>query len=317
MTVAKNDMNKISTDSIEVLETIRDFVRWGASQFNQERLSFGHGTANALDEAYAIVLHELKLPNDLSADYLDAKLTQVERLQLARQFERRIDERIPAAYLTNEAMFAGLAFYVDERVLIPRSPIAELIQVSYSPWIEPEEVTQVLDLCTGSGCIAITSAYCLPEALVDAVDVSEEALAVAEINIKKHDLSESVNLIRSDLFDELVDKRYDIIVSNPPYVSQEEWRGLPVEYHKEPKLGFDGGVSGLDLVVRILSEAHRYLTPQGILIIETGSSSEPLQVMFSDVPFYWLDFEYGGDGVLLLTADQVNQYTETFKSKLP
>ena len=224
--------------------------------------------------------------------------------------ERRINERIPAAYLTNESIFAGLPFYVDERVLIPRSPVAELIEQRFESWIEEESVEHILDLCTGSACIAIACAYAFPNAMVDAVDLSPEALEVAEINIEKHQLTESVTTYYSDLFNKLPATKYDIIISNPPYVCLSEWENLPPEFHAEPDMAFKGGTSGLNLVLQILNNAKTYLSDHGILVVEVGSSSETLQNLLPDVPFYWLNFERGGDGVFLLTADQIIHYHE-------
>lgn len=309
-------MNTNLSEVSGVLTTIRDYIRWGASRFNEAKVFFGHGTVSALDEAAAIVLHTLHQPYNLSPVYLDSVLTPAERQAVIELIERRIAERKPSAYLTHEAIFTGLSFYVDERVLVPRSPIAELIEAQFAPWIDPEEVENVLDLCTGSGCIAIACAYAFPEALVDAVELSDDALAVAEINIQKHDLAEEVSLYKSDLFSDLPSKRYDIIVSNPPYVALEEWQNLPPEFHCEPAMGFKGGETGLDLVLRILADASDYLTERGILVVEVGSSAETLQSLFPEVPFYWLDFERGGDGVFLLTAEQVFQYTPLFKQAL-
>ena len=291
------------------LTTIRDYVRWGASRFNEAKLCFGHGTASAADEAVALVLHAIHQPHDLPAGYFNCVLTPEEREQTVELLTRRIDERLPAAYLTGEAWFAGLPFHVDERVLVPRSPIAELIEQRFSPWIsEPEGVEDILDLCTGSGCIAIACAYSFPDADVDAADISADALEVADKNVARHELEEQVRLVRSDLFTELANKRYDIIVSNPPYVNSGEWRELPPEYHAEPRLGLESGESGLDAVRVILREAEAYLKPGGILIVEVGSSAEALEYAYPEVPFCWLDFERGGDGVFLLTAEQLKEF---------
>jgi len=298
------------------LTTIRDYIRWAASRFRQEQLYFGHGSPAALDEAAALVLHTLHLPYNLSETYLNAVLTFEERAAVVAVADRRINERLPAAYITKEAIFAGLAFFVDERVLVPRSPIAELIEQRFAPWVEESEVSKILDLCTGSACIAIASAYAFPNADVDAVDISPAALQVAEINVIKHQMGDAVSLHESDLFDDLPKGHYDIIVSNPPYVSIAEWQQLPTEFHAEPELGFTGGETGLDLVIRILVDANDYLTEQGILVIEVGSSAQTLQDTFPDVPFYWLDFERGGDGVFLLTAEQVKLFHETFSAAL-
>ncbi len=309
-------MNTPSNEALSSLTTLRDYIRWGASRFAEAKLNFGHGTVTALDEAAALVLHTLHLPYNLSEFYLQSALTPEERHAIVTIFEKRINERKPAAYLTQEAIFAGLSFYVDERVLVPRSPIAELIEQRFAPWVEEDQVGRILDLCTGSGCIAIACAYAFREAVVDAVDLSADALAVAEINVDKHQIGNEVMLYQSDLFDALPDAQYDIIVSNPPYVAIAEWQQLTREFHAEPEIGFVAGDSGLDIVIRILAKADNYLTPQGILVVEVGSSAETLQETFPNVPFYWLDFERGGDGVFLLTAEQVNEYHEDFANAL-
>ncbi|MGZ8152758.1 MAG: 50S ribosomal protein L3 N(5)-glutamine methyltransferase [Methylovulum sp.] len=309
-------MKTTSPEVLTTLSTLRDYIRWAASRFNQAGIAFGHGSVTALDEAAAIVLHTIYQPYNLAESYLDTTLTPGERKAIIDIVDKRIQTRMPAAYLTHEAIFAGLAFYVDERVLVPRSPIAELIEQRFSPWVDEDQVEQILDLCTGSACIAIACAYAFPHASIEAVDLSPDALAVAEINVDKHQLSESVTLYQSDLFNALPDKRYDVIVSNPPYVSIAEWEQLPAEFLAEPEMGFKGGESGLDIVIRILGDADAYLTEQGILIIEVGSSAETLQDTFPDVPFYWLDFERGGDGVFLLTAEQVHDYHDLFLTAL-
>lgn len=307
---------KTTSDVLTALSTIRDYIRWAASQFTEAQVCFGHGTSCAIDEAAALVLHTIHQPYNLSEFYLQAVLIPVERLAIIDIVQRRINERIPAAYLTHEAIFAGLSFYVDERVLVPRSPIAELIEQRFAPWVEEDNVVRILDLCTGSACIAIACAYAFHHALVDAVDLSQDALDVAAINVEKHSMEDSVTLYQSDLFQQLPEARYDIIVSNPPYVSTLEWTYLPKEFHAEPAMGFKGGESGLDLVLRILVDANDYLAEQGILIVEVGSSADTLQSIFPDVPFYWLDFERGGDGIFLLTAQQVQQYHELFTKAL-
>ena len=292
------------------LLTIRDFIRWGASRFNEAGLFFGHGTDNALDESVTLVLHALHLTHDIPSHYLDSRLTGSERETVAIALQRRIDERIPAAYLTQEAWFAGIPFYVDERVLVPRSPIAELIENNFQPWVSEKKLTRVLDLCTGSGCIGIATAIHAPWVEVDLVDISEQALEVARINIGKHHLEERVRPVQSDLFDALEGRQYDIIVSNPPYVNLDELAGLAAEYHREPAIGLGAGADGLSVVRRILSDAGRYLDPQGVLIVEVGSSAEELMLQYPDIPFLWLDFQRGGDGVFLLTAEQLAEFKD-------
>jgi ribosomal protein L3 glutamine methyltransferase len=305
-------MQTTPSEVLTTLATLRDYIRWAASRFTQAGVSFGHGTVTALDEAAALVLHTVYQPYNLAEAYLDTVLTMNERQAIIDIIDRRINERIPASYLTHEAIFAGLSFYVDDRVLVPRSPIAELIAQRFSPWVDENQVDRILDLCTGSACIAIACAYAFPDALVDAVDLSEDALAVAEINVKNHHVLDSVTLYQLDLFQELPAAQYDVIVSNPPYVCHDEWEQLPEEFRAEPDMGFKGGHTGLDIVLRILVDADDYLAEQGILIVEVGSSAETLQNTFPDVPFYWLDFERGGDGVFLLTAEQVHDYHELF-----
>lgn len=302
--------NKDVTDH---LTTLRDYVRWGASRFNQAGLFFGHGTDSAVDEAAALVLHALHLPHGLHGSYFSAVLAPDEREDVANLLDRRITERKPAAYLIQEAWFCGLPFYVDERVLVPRSPIAEMIEKQFSPWLgDPGQVYDILDLGTGSGCIAIACAMAFPNAYVEAVDICPDALAVAEINIVKHELGGQVQAVQSDLFERLEGKRYDLIVSNPPYVNCEEWRDLPPEYHAEPRLGLESGATGLDCVRRILREAESHLKPGGLLVVEVGSSAEALEYAYPGVPFCWVDFERGGDGVFLFTAEQLAEYREHF-----
>lgn len=292
------------------LLTIRDYLRWAISRFNEAALYFGHGTDNALDEAYALILHTLHLPHDTHPSLLEARLTKAEREQLSALIHRRVVERIPVPYLTHEAWFAGRSYYVDERVLIPRSPIAELIEHEFQPWIAPDEVTAILDLCTGSGCIAIACALAFPDATVDASDISKDALAVAKMNTVRHEVDEQVHLHQSDLFDSLPKKKYDIIVSNPPYVDAEDMAILPKEFHHEPSLGLAAGTDGLDLAIRILKKAREYLNPNGLLIVEVGNSETALANKYPDVDFTWLEFANGGGGVFLLTAEQLELYQD-------
>lgn len=300
-------LNTTADEAILELETIRDMLRWIVSQFYAGNLFFGHGTDNAWDEAVALVLHALHLPPDINPQVIDARLTVNERRKIVRLALRRIKERIPSAYITHEAWFAGLPFYVDQRVLIPRSPIAELIEQHFSPWIAEENISRVLDLCTGSGCIAIVCALTLPDVKVDAVDISQEALEVAKLNVEKHHVKEQVRLIHSDLFAELKQEKYDIIVSNPPYVSTTELAQLPEEYHHEPALGLAAGSEGLDFAIRILREAANHLTENGILIVEVGNSEEALVERYPQIPFTWLEFQRGGGGVFLLIKAQLEQ----------
>lgn len=296
------------SEALQHLQTLRDWIRWGASRFRQAGLFFGHGTDSALDEAAALVLHTLHLPYDLPFTYFDAVLLPEERRRIAALIERRVVERKPLAYLLREAQFAGLSFYVDERVLVPRSPIAELIEERFVPWVDPDGVRAVLDLCTGSACIAIACAHAFPDAVVDATDISPDALAVARVNVERHDLTDRVRLIRADLFDGLGEAKYDLIVSNPPYVARPEWQSLPAEYHAEPRLGLESGADGLDATRRILAESLQHLNPGGALIVEVGNSAAALEEAFPEVPFCWLEFSRGGEGVFALTAEQLEEY---------
>lgn len=298
------------------LITVQDFIRWGASRFNAAGLFFGHGTDNAIDEATNLVLFALHLPPDLPAMFRDCRLTEPERAAVADLLERRIVERKPAAYLTHRAWFAGLEFHVNEDVLVPRSPMAELVEAGFDPWVEPEQVRRVLDLCTGSGCIGIAAAVHLPDTQVDLADISEGALAVASLNVALHGLGERVRVIQSDLFAELQGERYDVIVSNPPYVSAAELAALPPEYHREPRLGLLGGETGLEVVLRILCEAPQHLEEGGILIVEVGSAALELEQRFRDLPFLWLEFERGGEGVFLINRDQLLEFQPLFLDAL-
>ncbi|HEX4044383.1 MAG TPA: 50S ribosomal protein L3 N(5)-glutamine methyltransferase [Gammaproteobacteria bacterium] len=285
------------------LYTIRDFIRFAASCFTEAGLVYGHGTDNAWDEATALVLHTLHLPHNSPMHVLDARLIKAEQLQLITLIDQRITKKLPLPYLTHEAWFAGMSFYVDERVLIPRSPIAELIEQQFEPWIAPEETTAILDLCTGSGCIAIACAKFFPQAQVDASDISTDALAVAKINLLRHAVEEQVHLVQSDLFAELPTKKYDVIISNPPYVSMSEMAGLPAEYLHEPAHALAAGEHGLDIVTHILRQAKTYLKPHGILVVEVGNSEEALIKHYPTLPFIWPEFERGGDGVFILPAE--------------
>lgn len=294
------------------LHSLRDFIRFGASRFNAAGLCFGHGTENAIDEAAALVLSALHLPPDLPAVFQDAVLTGTEIQTVTELLARRVRERLPVPYLTREAWFAGLPFYVDERVLVPRSPIAELIEHGFEPWIDARRVQRVLDLCTGSGCIGIACAHAFTEAQVDLGDISAPALEVAQINIERHGLSGRVQTRHSDLFAALGERRYAIIVSNPPYVSHAEMAALPAEYQREPALALAAGSDGLDCARRILRAAAAHLEADGILVVEVGDSDAALVDAFPTVPFTWLDFERGGGGVFLLTAAQLQEHQALF-----
>ena len=282
------------------LATIIDFIRWGASRFSAAGLTFGHSYDNALDEATQLVLHVLHLPHDLSPAYGQAKLTADERAAVLALFERRIAERKPAAYLTGEAWFAGLAFKSDERALVPRSPIAELIQSQFEPWLAGREVRRALDLCTGSGCIAIAMAVYAPDWHVDGIDISEDALSLARENAQALHVADRVRLIPSDLFAGVGRERYDLIVSNPPYVADAHVDELPREYAHEPALGLRAGGDGLDFILRILAEAPAHLTDHGLLIVEVGDSEDALAALLPKVPFTWIEFKVGQMGVFVL-----------------
>ncbi|MDF3054393.1 MAG: ribosomal protein N(5)-glutamine methyltransferase [Gammaproteobacteria bacterium] len=294
--------------AVEQLRTFRDMIRWGASQFNAAGLHFGHGIDNAWDEAVFLARHALHLsPAEDDVRIADVRLLASEREDIARLFAERIRTRKPAPYLTQEAWFAGLPFYVDERVIVPRSPIAELVERTFSPWLDKVEVSHILDLCTGSGCIAIACAVYFPEAQVDAVDISSDALAVAQKNIEDHDLLERVRLIESDVFSNVPAGQYDLIVSNPPYVDAEEMANLPPEYRQEPELALRAGGDGLDIAVRIIEKAADYLSDHGVLVMEVGSSAPALEARFPDLPLLWLTFEHGGHGVFVVNKAQLEE----------
>ncbi len=287
------------------LSTMIDFMRWGASQFVAARLSFSHGMSSPLDESVYLVLRSLNLPVDTPDVYWESKLTKSEKEVVISNLKKRIDLKIPAAYIMQEGWFAGLQFYVDERVLVPRSPIAELVEAQFTPWVNPDEVESVLDLCTGSGCIGIACAYAFPMADIDLADISKDALEVARINVEQHDAAQTVSVIESDLFNALEGKQYDIIVSNPPYVDAEDIDGMSAEFQHEPKLGLSSGNDGLDCTRQILKQAANHLTDEGILVLEVGNSQYALAAEYPDLPFQWIDFERGGDGVFILTKTQL------------
>ncbi|HEY1043501.1 MAG TPA: 50S ribosomal protein L3 N(5)-glutamine methyltransferase [Telluria sp.] len=286
--------------------TVRDILRYAVTRFNTEGLSFGHGSADALDEAAYLILHTLKLPLDKLEPFMDARLLPNEIDKLVATIERRAKDRVPAAYITNEAWLGSYNFYVDERVLVPRSFIAELIPEQFSPWVQdPDSVANILELCTGSGCLAILLADSFPASVVDAVDISRDALAVAERNVREYQLEGRINLIESDLYTNVPFKKYDIIVSNPPYVNSTSMSRLPKEYLHEPQIGLDGGKDGMDLVRKIIAGAAERLTPEGILIVEIGNEREFAEAAFGEMGLTWVTTSAGDDMVFLLTAEQL------------
>lgn len=297
------------------LRTLRDHIRWAVSRFHAEELFFGHGYDNAWDEARALVLGAVHLPWETSDRYLDCALEDDERYELGVLLHRRIQERVPTAYLLGEAWFCGLPFAVDERVLVPRSPIGELIDARFEPWL-PATPTRILDLCTGSGCIGIACAYAFPEAEVALGDLSYEALEVAWQNIERHGLEDRVYTVQGDGFAGLPGQRFDLIVSNPPYVDAEDFADMPAEYQHEPELGLACGDDGLDLVRRLLAEAADHLTERGLLIVEVGNSQVHVEALYPEVDFTWLEFERGGHGVFLLAAAQCREHQALFRSRL-
>jgi len=281
------------------LQTIIDLIRYGASRFNAAGLTFGHSFDNALDEATQLTLHALHLPHDLSPVYGNARVTEAEKEEVLGLFLRRIEERIPACYLTGEAWFAGLSFKSDKRALVPRSPIAELIESGFQPWLGDRDVRRALDLCTGSGCIAIAMAHYNPDWHVDGVDISDDALALSRENEKRLHV-QNVRFLKSDLFAGLVGERYDLIVTNPPYVTNDETDALPREYAHEPELGLRAGDDGLDLCLRILRDAPLHLSEDGLLICEVGEAEQALVKLLPELPLAWVEFKVGQMGVFVV-----------------
>ncbi|CAE6688914.1 50S ribosomal protein L3 N(5)-glutamine methyltransferase [Candidatus Nitrotoga fabula] len=289
------------------LYTVRDWLRFAVSAFNEAKLSFGHGSASAYDEAAYLILHVLHLPLDTLNPFLDARLTANEKEALLELLHQRIEKRIPAAYLTSEAWLGDFHFYVDPRVIVPRSFIAELIREQFSPWIaEAESIRDVLDLCTGSGCLAILAAHAFPDAIVDAVDISAAALEVAQRNTTEYGLDSRVHLIESDLFSSLKGRQYDLIISNPPYVDAPSMDTLPPEYLHEPRLALGSGDDGLDATRKILEQAARYLKPDGLLIVEIGHNRSVLEVAYPELPFVWLEVSAGNEFVFLLRREDLD-----------
>lgn len=304
-------------DSSESLETIQDFIRWGGTIFRQENLFFGHGTDNAFDDAKMLVLHVLSLPWDLPEIYYQSRLTKFERTKVIALFYERIHSRKPSAYLVGKAWFAGMEFNVNENVLVPRSPIAELISQKFSPWIDnPEKVTRILDMCTGSGCIGIASLQAFVNAEVDLVDISPEALMVARSNVNHYGLGKFAHVIESDLYSALEEKKYDLIISNPPYVDKIEMQDLPAEFHQEPRLGLEAGDDGLDLVRVIVAQAANYLTEDGVLVVEVGVSQFYMQQAYPELPLYWFEFENGGEGVFAISKSELDVYQDFLNDRV-
>ena len=286
--------------------TVRDILRYAITSFNSEKLFFGHGTNNAFDEAAYLILHTLKLPLDQLEPFLDARLLQGEIDNLLRVIMRRTEDRVPAAYITNEAWLGGYRFFVDERVIVPRSFIAELIPEHFSPWVQdPAQVTNILDVCTGSGCLPILLADAFPQAQVDAVDISPEALQVARRNVDDYELGDRINLVESDLYTKLPARKYDLIISNPPYVNSDSMSKLPKEYLQEPQIALAGGKDGMDLVRKIVKGAAQRLTPNGVLIVEIGNERAYAEAAFPELELTWVTTSAGDDMVFLLTADQL------------
>ncbi len=306
-------MEKIIIDeAVNELATVNDMMRWAVTHFNGAGLFYGHGTDNAWDEAVQLILPTLHLPPYISEEIRTARLTRTERQRIAELVSRRVLERIPAPYLTNKAWFCGLEFYVDERVIVPRSPIAELIGNHFAPWLQ-HEPQRVMDLCTGSGCIAIALAQAFPEAEVDAIDISGDALDVTQINIEMYGLEQQVIPLASDLFNHLPPgDKYDLIVSNPPYVDAEDMFDLPDEFRYEPELALAAGEDGLILAKRILATAGDFLSEDGVLVVEVGNSFVHLQAQYPDVPFTWVEFTHGGHGVFVMTKAQLDAYRDQF-----
>lgn len=289
------------TQPIDDLHTVRDYLRYVSSRFAASPLFYGHGTDNVWDEAVQLVMRSLHLPLENNKLFLDARLTREERELILDRADRRINERVPLAYLLGEAWFMGLPFHVDERVLVPRSPIGELLEAGLQPWLGDRPVNRILDLCTGSGCIGIAAAAVFEDAEVDLADLSGDALDVAVSNIDYHELGDRVRAIQSDVFDN-IDGRYDVILSNPPYVDAEDMASMPDEFRHEPELGLAAGDDGLDIAHRILAQAADHLTPDGLLVVEVGNSWPALDAAYTQLPLTWLEFENGGDGVFLLSA---------------
>lgn len=290
------------------LGSLRDILAYGEKLFIESNLFFGHGTTNAWDDAVYLSLFALGLPHDSSVSLLDSIPSEEERSRIFSLFDKRLETKIPSAYITKTAWFFDLPFFVDERVIIPRSPIANLIHQSFEPWVTNPNT--ILDLCTGSGCIGISCAYVFKSANVVLSDVSKGAIEVGEINIKNHDMAGRIKIIESDLFENLTNFKFDLIVSNPPYVDKQDLLSMPPEYHYEPKISLMAGDDGLSFVLRILRDVRDFLTEKGVLIVEVGNSRSALESMFPSIPFFWFEFSQGDAGVFMLTRDDLDAYSE-------
>lgn len=307
----ESNLEILAQQAIEELQTVNDFLRWGVSRFNGSDVYFGHGTDNPWDECLSLVSFALNMPPQLNADILNARLTLSERGAIVDLICQRISTKKPAAYLTNLAYFVDLPFYVNESVLVPRSPIGELIRNKFSGLID-KPATKIMDLCTGSGCIAIACAYAFEDAIVDALDISPEALSIADENIHRLGVADRVVPILSDVFSGVGEQQYDLIVSNPPYVDAEDIDDMPEEFHHEPAIGLASGNDGLDITRTILAQAADHLTDDGVLIVEVGNSMIHLQAEFPEVNFNWIEFEFGGLGVFSLTKAQLVKHKALF-----
>lgn len=294
------------TKLVDELVTLRDWLRWAVSRFNEAGLFFGHGTDNAFDEAVWLILHTLHLPHDRLEPFLDARLTHAERLAVLNILEQRIVRRLPAAYLTHEAWLGDFRFYVDERVIVPRSYFAELLREGMAPWVQDAgSIHDALDLCTGSGCLAILMAHAFPNAAIDAADLSADAIEVARRNVADHGLDEYIRLVQSDLLAGVADRRYDLIICNPPYVTAEAMAALPAEYRHEPALALGAGEDGLDIVRRLLASAADHLTEHGLLFVEVGHNADIVEAAFPELPVTWIDVPSGEGKIFMLARNQL------------
>lgn len=295
---------------ISELHTLRDFMRWALSEFSRHQVFLGHGHAEAWDEASQLVLNAVDLPWDTNPAVLDGRLTQAEKARVVDFVSQRTLERKPLPYITGEAWFMGLPFNVDERVLIPRSPVAELIAAGFEPWLRPGPINRILDLCTGSGCIGIACAYAFEEAEVDLADISADALEVAQGNIARHALEDRVRACQGDLFAAVEGETYDLIVSNPPYVDADDLASMPEEYGHEPALALGSGPDGLDITRRILQQAAQHLMPEGLLVVEVGNSEVHLMQSLPELPLVWVELEQGGNGIFVITAEELRAHAD-------